>query len=97
MSRAAIRCVPAILMAALAGGLGAEPPTARAFTVSDHTGAGVEFALGAERDLTLVPEGLQTPGWRQLQIGRVEIALPARLSAGQQVELSYTIRPLQAD
>ena len=64
------------------------------FTVSDAEGAGVAFELDGEHDLLLVPDGLQTSGWRKLQIGRVEIALPATLAAGERVTLSYTIRPL---
>jgi hypothetical protein len=76
---------------------GATEGKARAdrFTISDAQGAGVAFELESEHDLLLVPEGLQTSGWRQLQIGRVEIALPATLDGGQQVTLAYTIRPLQ--
>lgn len=69
------------------------PVRADRFTVSDTTGAGVAFELDGERDLLLVPDGLQTSGWRQLQIGRVEIALPAGMAAGEQVTLGYTIRP----
>jgi hypothetical protein len=65
------------------------------FTISDAQGAGVAFELDSEHDLLLVPEGLQTSGWRQLQIGRVEIALPATLAEGEQMTLAYTIRPLQ--
>ncbi|MFO8079645.1 MAG: hypothetical protein R6V07_04995 [Armatimonadota bacterium] len=76
---------------------GATEGAARAdrFTVSDAEGAGVAFELDSERDLLLVPEGLQTSGWRQLQIGRVEIALPATLAAGERISLTYTIRPLE--
>ncbi len=75
---------------------GATAGEARAdrFTVSDGEGAGVAFELDGEHGLLLVPDGLQTSGWRKLQIGRVEIALPATLAAGEQTTLSYTIRPL---
>ncbi|MGC9319619.1 MAG: hypothetical protein ACP5KN_16430, partial [Armatimonadota bacterium] len=72
------------------------PARAGSFRVTDATGAGVEFVLGVERDLLLVPEGRQTSGWRQLQIGRVEIALPAEMDTGQSVSLRYVIRPIAA-
>jgi len=77
-----------------AGGQDAGAVAASVFRVTDDTGAGVEFALDAEHDLTLVPEGLKTYGWRQLQFGRVEITLPASLAAGETVELRYVIRPV---
>ncbi len=66
------------------------------FRVVDDRGVGTEFILDGERDLRLVPEGLQTPGWRQLQIGRVEIELPRQMRAGETVELRYTIVPIPA-
>jgi len=77
-----------------AGDATAGPVTASRVSVTDDAGAGVEFALDGERALNLVPEGLRTSSWRKLQIGRVEIVLPAALTAGQSVELRYTIRPL---
>ncbi|HUS80372.1 MAG TPA: hypothetical protein VM283_03825, partial [Armatimonadota bacterium] len=67
---------------------------AQSFRIVDSTGAGVAFALDEPHGLRLVPEGLKTSGWRRLQIGRVEIALPARMSAGESAELAYVIRPV---
>ncbi|MBU0641011.1 MAG: hypothetical protein KKB50_19280, partial [Planctomycetes bacterium] len=64
------------------------------FTVTDSTGAGVEIILDCPRRLRLLPEGLKAGGWRQLQFGRVEIALPATLKAGEGVLLTYRIQPL---
>jgi len=64
------------------------------FRIVDERGAGMQVDLDGERDLRLVPDGLQTSGWRQLQIGRVEIVLPANLQAGTTHNLAYTIRPL---
>ncbi len=64
------------------------------FTISDNEGRGMAFDLDGEHDLLLVPEGLQTSGWRQLQIGRVEIVLPAQLQPEEPLTLAYTIAPL---
>ncbi|MEA3402710.1 MAG: hypothetical protein U9R79_15835 [Armatimonadota bacterium] len=72
------------------------PARAASFRVTDEMGAGVEFVLEDERDLLLVPDGLQTSGWRQLQIGRVEISLPSELAAGQSTSLRYVVRPIAA-
>lgn len=77
-----------------AGGRHSGPVAAASFRVYDETGAGVQFSLDNERNLTLVPDGLQTPGWRPLQIGRVEIELPATLAEGESIELRYSILPL---
>lgn len=68
--------------------------TAARFTVLDAAGAGIEVTLEEPMPLRLVPEGLRTGGWRQLQIGRVEIGLPVQLAAGETVTLRYTIRPV---
>ena len=67
---------------------------AESFRIVDSTGAGVELTLDGPRELRLVPEGLKTAGWRRLQIGRVEIVLPARMSAGESAKLAYVIRPV---
>lgn len=68
---------------------------ANSFCIVDRTGAGVMVTLSEVMPLRLVPQGLKTPGWRRLQIGRVEIVLPARWSAGQEMEISYEVKPLK--
>ena len=62
--------------------------------IADREGAGVEVRLDSVRRLRLVPEGLRTSGWRKLQIGRAEIVLPPKLTAGTTLDLAYEIRPL---
>lgn len=78
----------------VAGGQGEGEVAAASFSIVDQTGAGVEVRLDGTRQLRLVPNGLQTSGWRKLQIGRVEIALRASLKAGEALRLSYELRPL---
>jgi len=67
---------------------------AASFTITDETGAGVNFTLDGVFPLRLIPDGLQNSGWRKLQIGRVEIVLPTRLTAGEEVLLAYELRPV---
>lgn len=62
--------------------------------VRDKNGKGVEFLLDKPYPLRPQPNGLLAPS-RDLQVGRVEIELPAKLAAKQQVTLAYTIRPLR--
>ncbi len=77
-----------------AAGQDAGGATVSLFRVTDDTGAGVQFVLDDEHALALIPDGLKTYGWRQLQIGRVEIELPAAPAAGESIELRYVIRPV---
>jgi len=63
------------------------------FSVCDSEGQGMQVVLSKPARLRLVPEGLKTSGWRKLQIGRVEVALPTELEAGRQVRLAYEIKP----
>ena len=70
--------------------------TSDRFRVTDSEGAGVEFTFSQPQTLRLIPEGLQTSGWRKLQIGRVELALPATAKAGKVGELSYEVSSASA-
>ncbi len=78
----------------LAGGVSEGAVTAGSITVRDDRGAGAEFVLEQPRPLRLTPNGLRTDGWRQLQIGRVEIELPGRWTRSQTHTLNYVLRPL---
>jgi hypothetical protein len=62
------------------------------FTLRDKQNAGVEVLLDGPRTLRIQRNGLRN---NDLQIGRVEVLLPAQLAAGQQVELLYHVRPLR--
>ncbi len=79
-----------------AGGVAEGEVKADRFRAIDQTGAGAEIRFDRVRPLRLVPEGLRAGGWRLLQIGRVEIQLPAMLKAGESIEVAYSIRPLRA-
>ena len=78
----------------IANGVHEGPVTADSFRIVDENGAGVLITLDRARELRLIPNGLQTSGWRKLQFGRVEIVVPSRLNAVDAIELSYELRPL---
>jgi hypothetical protein len=63
------------------------------FTLSDFHGAGVEFKFDTSRSLKIVSNGMKTGGWRKLQIGRVEIKLPAIIERDEIVKITYQIIP----
>jgi hypothetical protein len=65
--------------------------TARA-TVRDRDGKGVRLALDEKRSLRLFRQGLS---FRQVTIGRIEIALPTRFASGQKVALAYALEPVK--
>ena len=69
--------------------------TAERITITDKQGAGTAIVLDEPRKLHLQPNGLQTSGWRKLQIGRVEIALQTTLKKGETETLDYQIVPLR--
>ncbi|HEY3376827.1 MAG TPA: hypothetical protein VGL77_04970 [Armatimonadota bacterium] len=62
------------------------------FQLRDQRGAGIDVLLDSAHALTIQRNG---PKNGPLQIGRVEIELPAHFTAGQRVELSYRIQPVQ--
>ena len=61
--------------------------------VSDRAGKGVRLALEGKRSLRLFRQGLE---YGKITVGRIEVALPARLAAGESVELSYALEPVAA-
>ena len=63
-------------------------------TITDKQGAGIAIVLDKPRELHIQPEGLQTGGWRKLQIGRVAITLRPTLKKGETETLSYQLVPL---
>jgi hypothetical protein len=64
------------------------------FRIQDNKRNGVQVSLDSPRSLRFVPDGLKTGGWRKLQIGRVEIELPAKMRKGETAELVYRFVPL---
>lgn len=78
-----------------AGGVCEGEVKAQTFRAFDKTGNGAVVRFDQARSLRLVPNGLRAGGWRLLQIGRVEIELPARLEAGESFEMAYTIEPMR--
>jgi len=73
------------------GGQAAAEVSSSLVQVHDKTGVGIDIRLnGAPRSLHIQPNGLRV---NKLQIGRVEIELPAAMKAGQTVELTYRIIP----
>lgn len=75
-----------------AGGVASGEVKAASFRLTDPAGAGMEGRFDGPQQLRLFPDGLRAGGWRKLQFGRVEVVLPARLSNGQTVTLSYRLR-----
>jgi hypothetical protein len=73
------------------GAEGEQDGHAQAVQVRDKTGAGMEVRFSAPQALRIQRNG---PKINELQIGRVEVTLPAQLAAGQTVELTYTLRAL---
>jgi len=67
------------------------------FRIQDNRANGVEVRLDSPRPLRFVPDGLKTGGWRKLQIGRVEINLPAKMRKGETAVLVYRFVPLRSD
>lgn len=70
----------------------------KGFQVLDKHKQGMEVTLDQARPLRAQPNGLKNgfnkgDGKHLLQIGRVEIELPAKLTAGQETSYSYTLRP----
>jgi len=63
-------------------------------TITDNTGAGCQIIFDRKYTLRIVNDGLRTEGWRKLQIGRVEVHLPAELEPDETVEISYTLKPI---
>ena len=56
-------------------------------------GAGVEFIFSEPQTLRLIPTGLQTSGWRKLQIVRVEASLARGSAEGDVLSLGYAVNP----
>lgn len=64
--------------------------TAKSFSISNASGKGVGIELDAPRELRIFRNGLKG---RYMQVGRVEIVLPANMLKGEKTDFSYTIRP----